>query len=59
MVKALKRGDHVVTSGGIIGTIERVHDDDKVDLSITDEVIVKVVKSTITQHVSTNSETKK
>ena len=59
MVKSLKRGDHVVTSGGIIGTIERVHDDDKVDLSITDEVIVKVVKSTITQHVSTNSETKK
>ena len=31
MVAALKRGDDVVTSGGIIGTIERVYDDDKVD----------------------------
>ena len=31
MVTALKRGDEVITSGGIIGTVDRVFDDDKVD----------------------------
>ena len=47
MVAALKRGDEVVTSGGIVGKIERVHDDDKVDLLISDNVTVQVVKSTV------------
>ena len=36
MVAALKRGDEVVTSGGIVGKVERVLGDDKVDLSITE-----------------------
>jgi preprotein translocase subunit YajC len=47
MVTALKRGDEVVTSGGIVGTVEKVHDDDKIDLSISNNVTVKVVQSTI------------
>ena len=47
MVAALKRGDEVVTSGGIVGTIEKVNDDDKIDLQISDNVTVKVVRSTI------------
>ena len=34
MVAALKRGDEVITSGGIVGKVERVHEDDKVDLLI-------------------------
>ena len=59
MVTALKRGDHIITSGGIIGTIERVFDDDKVDLLISENTTVKVVKSTIQQHVSTKTDTKK
>ena len=59
MVTALKRGDNVITSGGIIGTIERVHEDDKIDLSISDNTTVQVIKSTIQQHVSTKSNTKK
>ena len=59
MVSALKRGDNVITSGGVIGTIERVHDDDKIDLSISENVTVKVVKSTVQQHVSTKTDTKK
>ena len=42
MVTALKRGDDVITSGGIIGTIERVHEDDKVDLSISENITVTV-----------------
>ena len=47
MVAALKRGDEVVTSGGIVGKIERVLEDDNVDLSIAENVTVQVVKSTI------------
>ena len=52
MVATLKRGDEVITSGGIVGTIERVHEDDKIDLSISENVTVKVVKSTIQNLVS-------
>ena len=47
MVSALKRGDEVVTSGGIVGKVEKVYEDDKIDLFISENVTVKVVKSTI------------
>ena len=47
MVTALKRGDEVVTSGGIVGKIERVLGDVKVDLVISENVTVEVVQSTI------------
>ena len=47
MVAALKRGDEVVTSGGIVGKVERVLGDDKLDLSISENVTVQVVQSTI------------
>jgi len=47
MVAALKRGDEVITSGGIIGRIEKVLDNDKVDIMISENVTVQVVKSTI------------
>ena len=58
MVAALKRGDEVVTSGGIVGKIERVLGDDKVDILISENVKVQVVQSTI-QSLSTSSNTKK
>ena len=58
MVTALKRGDEVITSGGIVGIIERVHEDDKIDLLISENVTVKVVKSTI-QNLLTKADTKK
>ena len=47
MVAAIKRGDEVITSGGIVGKIERVLGDDKVDISISENVTVQVVQSTI------------
>ena len=47
MVSALKRGDEVITSGGIVGKIERVLGDDKVDILISENVTVEVVQSTI------------
>ena len=47
MVAALKRGDEVVTSGGIVGKVERILGNDRVELTISDNVTVEVVQSTI------------
>ena len=58
MVSALKRGDEVITSGGIVGTIEKVLGDDKIDIRIADNVTVQVVQSTI-QNLSNKPTTKK
>ena len=58
MVAALKRGDEVVTSGGLVGKIERVLGDDKVDILISENVTVQVVQSTI-QSLLNKSDTKK
>ena len=58
MVAALKRGDEVVTSGGIVGKVERILGEDKLDLSISENVTVQVVQSTI-QNVLNKSGIKK
>ena len=58
MVAALKRGDQVVTSGGIVGKVERILGDDKVDLLIAENVTVQVVQSTI-QALLNKPQTKK
>jgi len=58
MVSSLKRGDEVITSGGIVGKIERVLGDDKIDVTIADNVTVQVVQSTI-QNLSNKPTTKK
>ena len=58
MVAQLKRGDQVVTSGGIVGRIERILEDDKAELTIAENVNIKVVKSTI-QSLSEKTEKKK
>tara|TARA_Y100000590_G_C15563016_1_gene955525 strand:- start:880 stop:1161 length:282 start_codon:yes stop_codon:yes gene_type:complete len=47
MTQNLKRGDEVITSGGIIGTVDRVLEDDRVELNISDGVKVQVIKNTI------------
>ena len=52
MVGALTRGDNVVTSGGIVGKIIRVIDNEKAEVEIADNVNVQVIKSTITQVLS-------
>ena len=60
MVENLKRGDKVVTSGGIIGTIERVIDNEKVEVSLSDNVKVEIVRSTgIQSLLNSNVEQKK
>ncbi len=45
----LRRGDRVVTSGGIIGTVNKLVSDTEVSVEIADNVRVRVVRSTITE----------
>ena len=48
MVAALKRGDEIITSGGIIGTIERIMEDDRIEVVIGENTKVQIIRSTIT-----------
>ena len=48
MVESLKRGDEIITSGGIIGTIDRVMEDDRIEVIICEGTKVQIIKSTIT-----------
>lgn len=48
MLEALRRGDRVVTGGGIIGTVARVDNPEEVVVEIAENVRVRVVRSTIT-----------
>jgi len=48
MLDALRRGDRVVTGGGIIGTVARVDNPEEVTVDIADGVRVRVLRSTIT-----------
>jgi len=48
MVAGLKRGDEVITSGGVIGIVERVMEDDRIEVVLCDNVKVQIIKSTIT-----------
>ncbi|CAM8641038.1 MAG: preprotein translocase subunit YajC [Pseudomonadota bacterium] len=49
MIEALRKGDQVLTQGGIIGKIHRVGDDGVLDIEIAEGVKVKVMKHTIVQ----------
>ncbi len=59
MVENLKKGDKVVTSGGIVGTISRVIDNDKVEVEIADNITVEVVRGTGIQSLMNSQEVKK
>ena len=53
MVTALRRGDQVVTSGGMIGKVTKVKDgENEVEVEIATGVNVRVVRSTISSVVS-------
>lgn len=47
MVSNVRRGDVVVTAGGIVGKVTKVLEGDEVMVELADNVSVKVVKSTI------------
>jgi preprotein translocase subunit YajC len=47
MVKNVRRGDTVVTSGGLIGKVTKVVDDDQIEIELTDEVRVRQMRSMV------------
>ncbi|MCV2880907.1 preprotein translocase subunit YajC [Actibacterium sp. XHP0104] len=49
MVEALRRGDQIVTAGGLIGKVSKVKDDTEVEVELAEGVKVRVVRSTIAQ----------
>ena len=59
MVEGLKKGDQIVTSGGITGTITRVIDNDKVEVEIAENVTVEVIRGTGIQSLMNTQEVKK
>ena len=59
MVENLKRGDKIVTTGGIVGSVERIIDNEKVEVEIADNVKVEVVRATGIQTLLTTQEIKK
>lgn len=53
MVEALRRGDQIVTQGGIIGKVSRIKDgENEVEVEIAEGVKVRIVRSTIVQVLS-------
>ena len=47
MVEALRRGDQVVTQGGVVGKVVKVREDGEIEVEIAEGVKVRVIKSTI------------
>ena len=48
MIEALRRGDRIVTGGGILGTVNRVVSPEEIEVDIASNVRVRVLRSTIT-----------
>jgi preprotein translocase subunit YajC len=52
MVQAVRRGDQVVTQGGIVGKVTKVKDDGEIEVEIAEGVKVRVIRSTLASVVS-------
>ena len=52
MVAALRRGDQVVTQGGLIGKVTKVKEENEIEVEVANGVKVRVVQNTIAQVLS-------
>lgn len=59
MVEGLKRGDKIITTGGIVGTVERIIDNEKVEVNISENVNVEIVRTSGIQALANTTEPKK
>ena len=59
MVEGLQRGDKVITTGGIVGTVERIIDNEKVEVNISENVNVEIVRSSGIHGLTNTAEPKK
>jgi preprotein translocase subunit YajC len=58
MINTVRRGDTVVTAGGLIGKVAKVKDDGEILVEIADNVQVRVLKSTLTEVRSKGTDAK-
>ena len=59
MTANLKRGDQIITSGGIIGTVERIMDNDRAEIVVGEDTRVEIIRSTGVQGLLKAEEPKK
>ena len=52
MVSNLRRGDNIITQGGIVGKVVKVKEDGEIEVEIADGVKVRVIKSTVATVIS-------
>lgn len=52
MIQALRRGDEIVTAGGLFGKVTKVKDDHEVEVQLAEGVKVRVVRATIARVVN-------
>ncbi len=52
MVESLRRGDMIVTQGGVIGKVTKVKEDNELEVELSEGVKVRVVQSTVAQVLS-------
>ena len=58
MVASLRRGDQVVTQGGLIGKVTKVKEENEIEVEVPDGVKVRVLQNTIAQVLSKTEPTK-
>ena len=49
LVKNIRRGDTVVTSGGLVGKVTKVVDDDQIEVEIAEDVRVRQMRSMVAE----------
>ena len=59
MVDNLRRGDHVLTQGGILGKITKVKEGEEIEVELAKDVKVSVIRSTIVNLLSKTEPAKK
>jgi preprotein translocase subunit YajC len=59
MVDNLRRGDKVLTQGGIIGKITKVKEGEEIEVELAKDVKVSVIRSTIVNVLSKTEPAKK
>ena len=58
MVASLRRGDQVVTQGGLIGKVTKVKEENEIEVEVADGVKVRVLQNTVAQVLSKTEPTK-
>ena len=57
MINKIKRGDEIVTAGGVFAKVSRVIDENKIEAEISNNVKIIIAKPTITNVINNSSDT--